>query len=101
MLAITQDAAEAITGIVSQAQAPEGSGVRISPRVPEGLERGGVDLSLVEVPAEADQVVEEQGARVFVDNQLAPELDDKVLDASVQEDRVQFRLMEQPPAGQS
>lgn len=98
MLAITEDAAEAITGIVSQVQAPEGSGLRIAPRATEG-ERAAVDLSLVEGPAEADQVVEEQGARVFVDNQLAPELDDKVLDAAVQEDRVQFTLIEQPPTG--
>jgi Fe-S cluster assembly iron-binding protein IscA len=57
-----------------------------------------VEVTLVEGPTESDQVIEEQGAQVFVDNDLAPVLDDKMLDATVDQDRVNFTLVEQPSA---
>jgi Fe-S cluster assembly iron-binding protein IscA len=43
-------------------------------------------------PGESDQVIDEAGARVFVDEAVADVLDDKLLDASVVEDQVHFLL---------
>jgi iron-sulfur cluster assembly protein len=49
-------------------------------------------LSVVPVPAEDDQVIEEQGARVFLEPEAASLLGDKVLDASVEENQVAFTI---------
>jgi len=93
MLTLTQNAADAIRGIVEDAQLPDGSGVRIA-AVP-GSEGGDpvLSLTLEESPDEADQVVEELGALVFVAHQVAPYLDDKVLDARLLGDRLSFALL--------
>jgi iron-sulfur cluster assembly protein len=49
-------------------------------------------LRVVPVPAEDDEVIEEQGARVFLEPQAASLLGDKVLDASVDENQVAFTI---------
>ena len=49
-----------------------------------------------EHPEATDQVIEDQSARVFVETEAAAALDDKVLDAQVDDSgRVQFLLGEQ------
>ncbi|MGH2819440.1 MAG: hypothetical protein ACRDJ5_02165 [Actinomycetota bacterium] len=93
MLTISQQAATAIEGLTSHPQAPEGAGLRISPQISEG-EPVALELSVVENPIEDDQVVEEQGVQVFVDQQLVPALDDKVLDASTEGGNLQFMIGE-------
>jgi Fe-S cluster assembly iron-binding protein IscA len=40
-------------------------------------------------------VIEEQGARVFLEREAASFLDDKVLDASVEQDQVAFTITDQ------
>jgi iron-sulfur cluster assembly protein len=50
-------------------------------------------LSVVQLPAEDDEVIEEQGARVFLDSGAASLL--KVLDASVEGNQVEFTLADQ------
>jgi iron-sulfur cluster assembly protein len=93
VLTLTSDAAEAVRTLVSAVpQLPDDSGLRI--RQTEGPEAG-FELTMVESPEEGDAVIEEEGARVFVDAELAPDLDDKTLDASVVEDRIQFTLTDQ------
>lgn len=95
MLAISPESAQAITGLASQPGVAEGAGLRMSSRVTPG-ELTAVALSLAEGPTASDQVVEERGAHVFVDNELAPALeDDKVPDATVEQDGV--TLLEPPP----
>jgi Fe-S cluster assembly iron-binding protein IscA len=47
------------------------------------------------VPAEDDAVIEERGARVFVDADAAALLADKMLDATVDQDQVAFTVVEQ------
>jgi Fe-S cluster assembly iron-binding protein IscA len=94
MLAISQEAATAINGIVSNSQAPEGAGLRVSPQLKEN-QPAALELSVVEAPAGGDQVVEDQGAQVFVDEQIAPVLDDKLLDATIEADGVHFVIIDQ------
>jgi Fe-S cluster assembly iron-binding protein IscA len=96
MLTLSPDAVQAINGLLSQPGVPEGAGLRMSPRSMPG-EPAAIELTLAEGPTGTDQVVEEQNAQVFVDKELAPELDDKVLDAQLQEDQVAFTLTESPP----
>jgi iron-sulfur cluster assembly protein len=93
VLAITENAAEAIQTIVtSSPKAPEEAGLRIaaSPGEEERLE-----LTIAAIPAEDDEVVEGHGAQVFLDPQAASYLDDKVLDAHVEGHQVGFELLEQ------
>jgi Fe-S cluster assembly iron-binding protein IscA len=52
-------------------------------------------FSIVPVPAEDDEVIEEQGARVFLEPQAASLLGGKVLDASVEENQVAFTIADQ------
>jgi Fe-S cluster assembly iron-binding protein IscA len=95
MLTLTRDAAEAVRAIaVASPEVPDDSGLRIRRRDQEGAEPG-LELTMVENPEADDAVVEAEGARVFVDAELAPELDDKVLDAAVVGDQVQFTLSNQ------
>lgn len=76
MLAITENAAQAINALVSQGELPEGSGARIaSDQGGEGLE-----LALVAGPAENDAVVSNAGATVFLEQGAAQVLGDKTLD---------------------
>ena len=48
------------------------------------------------MPAEDDEVIEEHGARVFVESEAASLLDDKLLDATVDHDQVAFLILDQP-----
>lgn len=95
MLTVTDDAASAIRTLAGQTDAPEETGVRISPTTEEGSEAA-LTLSITEGPLPEDQVIEAQGARVFVDSGVASGLADKALDAQVTEQgQVQFMLAEQ------
>ena len=94
LLALTDSAVQAVKGIVSSSdEASETGGLRMVG------ERAGTqanfDLSVVPLPAEDDEVIEEQGARVFLEPEAASLLDDKVLDASVEQDQVAFTIAEQ------
>ncbi|HEU4658814.1 MAG TPA: HesB/YadR/YfhF-family protein [Capillimicrobium sp.] len=92
MLTITPTAAEALDTIVASVpDAPESAGLRIAAGAgPDG--RPGLTLELAAAPAPTDQVVQGHDTPVFVEAQLAGELDDKVLDAEVDGDRVGFLI---------
>lgn len=95
MLAISHGAAEVIKQIVLSAQVPDEGGVRISAQ-PIGDESMRLDLSLAMSPEPGDAIVEQEGANVFVEQTVAPLLDDKTLDAAmVDADQVTFSIVEQ------
>jgi Fe-S cluster assembly iron-binding protein IscA len=76
MLAITDLAAEAIKTLTTDAELPEGGGLRIAaPDPQEGLE-----LTLAGQPADDDVVLSGDGVSVFLEPVAAQVLDDKVLD---------------------
>lgn len=96
MLTLSSDATEAIEQILEAPEVPDGGGVRIAPAgansdgpAPSG---GGLQLSVTAEPATGDEVIQDQNARVFVDGDVAPFLEDKELDASVQGEAIQFSL---------
>lgn len=94
MLALTDSAVEAVKNIVSSSdEASETGGLRMVAEQ-AGMQTN-LQLSVVTLPAEDDEVIEEQGARVFLDPEAASLLDDKVLDASVKQDQVAFTIADQ------
>ena len=94
LLALTDSAVEAVKNMVSSSdEGSETSGLRMT------AERAGTQasfqLSVVLLPAEDDEVIEEDGARVFLEPEAASLLDDKVLDASVEQYQVAFTIADQ------
>jgi iron-sulfur cluster assembly protein len=94
LLALTDSAVEAVKSLVSSTEDDsETSGLRMV------SERAGTEanfqLSVVPLPAEDDQVIEEQGARVFLEPEAAALLEDKVLDASVEQNQIAFTIADQ------
>ena len=95
-LTLTDDAATAIRTLAGQTNLPEETGVRISSTTGEGGPPA-LGLSVAEGPLPEDQVIEVQGARVFVDSDVAAGLEDKALDAQITgHGQVQFMLADQP-----
>ena len=76
MLAITDLAAEAIKTLTTDAELPDGGGLRISAADPQQ----GLELSLAGEPATDDVVLAGEGVSVFLEPVAAEVLDDKVLD---------------------
>ena len=94
MLALTDRAVQAVKEIIStEEEMSETGGLRMA------AERAGaqanLQLSVVALPAEDDEVIDERGARVFLDPDAALLLDDKILDASIDQGRVAFTVEEQ------
>ena len=94
MLMLTDDAVQAVRDIVSASgDLAETGGLRMV------AERSGIQtsvaLSVVPLPAEDDEVIEEEGARVFLEPKAAALLEDKVLDISFEEDQVAFTIADQ------
>ena len=94
MLTLTPIASEAIRRLVESSPAPDSGGMRIAPgpQTPEGT---ALELSLVESPEDADETVEDDGATVYLEPQVAHFLDDKVLDAEVESGRVTFVIRDE------
>jgi iron-sulfur cluster assembly protein len=86
LLTLTDHAKTAVRTMTQDAQAPEGAGLRITPSN-EGLE-----LMLVAEPVAGDALLDDGGARVFVEPQAAQLLDEHTLDAQVEDGKVNFFL---------
>jgi iron-sulfur cluster assembly protein len=82
MLMLTDSAVSAIRSLTTQPQLPAATGLRIAA---QGNEAPSLQLALAEGPVAGDQVLEESGVRVFLEPTAAAVLDDKELDARVDE----------------
>lgn len=88
MLTLTDTAAIEIRNLIAHPEIPDDAGVRIA-STPEGA----LTLSLAGGPIEGDAVVENAGARVFVEPEAGELLEDKELDAGTGPDgNVQFSI---------
>jgi iron-sulfur cluster assembly protein len=92
MLAISENEAEAIRGLVAAPEVPDSAGLRIT-APPTG--ETSFELSVAATPAEDDQVVEEQGAQVFLEPSAAALLENKRLDAQVEAGQIMFAIAQQ------
>ena len=96
MLTITTDAATAIKGIVETADVA-GGGLRIFAE-PQTDSQASLEIALAPEPGQGDQIVDAEGATVYLEQNAADFLQDKQLDADVEGDQVRFSVTEQPPA---
>ena len=100
MLTLTDQAQSVVRTMTQDPQAPKGAGLRIAP----GDE--GIELMLVAEPAPGDALIDDGGARVFVEPEAAQMLDDQTLDATLENGEVNFFLAmpdatSSPGAGQT
>src|SRR5699024_5480620 len=93
VLTLTENACDGVKAITQQSTDATEAGLRISQ---PGDEAGNFALATADAPETGDQVVDEGGARLFLDENAAEALDQQVLDAQVdQEGGVQFALAAQ------
>jgi Fe-S cluster assembly iron-binding protein IscA len=92
VLTLTENASTVVKTLVEQQAAPVG-GLRISQDAPDSP---ALHVMPTQAPHPGDQVLEEDGARVFLEEVAAATLDDKILDAQVdQNGGVQFTIAPQ------
>ncbi|HET9658519.1 MAG TPA: hypothetical protein VFP72_24415 [Kineosporiaceae bacterium] len=89
VLTLTPNATTVIKDLTMQPQVPEGSGLRIAP-APDGS--GELQLSLQPEPTPGDEVIDNEGARVFLEPGTAHLLADQTLDAQVTDGGAGFYL---------
>ena len=95
MLTLTDTAQTLVRDLTNQPGAPEGGGLRIAPAP---AAPGQLQVSIAAAPEPGDQVLDESGARVFVEPQTAEILGDSMLDAQQGADGPALVLTQaQPP----
>ena len=102
MLALTQGAADAVETIVTQQQTLDSAVLRITSRAESDNGNGPqreLEMALVTEPQEDDVLVE--GIPIAVEPNTLEFLDDKILDAEIQDGDVRFSLylQQEPPTG--
>ena len=93
MLTLTPIAAEAVQQLASAPGMPDEGGIRISPGTPSPTGTP-LQLQLAAGPQDDDQTIHDKGATVFLETHVAEFLDDKVLDAAVEDTGVRFTIVE-------
>ncbi|MEU9824045.1 iron-sulfur cluster biosynthesis family protein [Micromonospora chersina] len=91
MLTMTENAIMVIRDLANQQDVAEAGGLRIA----ADTDAGSLSIELVEQPIQGDQVVDNQGARIFLDSDAAELLNDTSVDATVDDEGiVQFGFTE-------
>jgi Fe-S cluster assembly iron-binding protein IscA len=93
MLELTDAAAEAVRAIVASTDSAETGGLRVVASADGDLVS--LEFNVAVIPAEDDEVVEEDGARVFLESMAAMLLEHKQLDASMDGGQIAFILSDQ------
>jgi iron-sulfur cluster assembly protein len=94
VLVLTPTATNVIKDLTAQPEISEGSGLRIAP-APDGS--GELQLSLQAEPNPGDEVIANEGARVFLEPATANLLADQALEARITEGGAGFYLTRQNP----
>ena len=96
MLIMTESAAEAVRQLSAGSGLEPEPGLRITagPATQDGPP---LEIDLAAEAAPSDQTIEDGGARLYLEELVAPALDDKVLDAEIEGDEVRFELREANP----
>lgn len=87
MLTLSDSAVEAVDQLLHTPEIPDDAGLRIRPAGESQL-----TIEIASEPAPGDQVVKQGGARVFVDSEAAPMLENAELQARMEGDQVAFRF---------
>jgi Fe-S cluster assembly iron-binding protein IscA len=94
MLELTDQARDAIKGIIEDAEVGQDGGLRITSES-NGDGEGGLEFSVADSAEAGDETVSSGGANVFLDPSAAAELADKKLDVEAHGDHFHFSLEEQ------
>ncbi len=98
MLVLTEAAAAAVKALTATPPLPQGAGLRIASSAPEPETPGTLEVSAAVGPSEHDLVLEAAGAHLYLEPKAAALLEDKVLDAQVDQDgQAHFSLGVQDP----
>lgn len=98
MLALTDSARDVVRKIPNQPMLPSSAGLRIAYRTGVAAD-GSLEVAAVHEPHPDDQVVDSDGARVFLGTRAATALADKVLDARTDDrGRIEFSVDHQSAA---
>lgn len=89
MLQVSEAAAELLKSMRRDLHMAEGSGVRLEPSKEQP---GALGIAFREEPETSDQVIEESGLRVFVAEDVAPELEERTLDVQTTPEGVALSL---------
>lgn len=90
MLTLTENASTIVKDISTQPGLPETAGLRITS---ENAPEPAFAVSAADQPEPGDQVVEQAGATIYLDEAAAVMLEDKILDAAVDPSgKVEFAL---------
>jgi Fe-S cluster assembly iron-binding protein IscA len=92
MLELTDEAVDTIKAMVAAEGAGEGGGLRIAADTTE--EEVGLELSVEDAPTEGDEVVDRDGARVFLDAVAAEVLGEKQLSVHAHGDHYHFEILD-------
>ena len=93
VLTLTENASTVVKTIVDQSAPSDQAGLRISQ---DSEDSPALHVIATERPLPGDQVLEEDGARVFLEETAAVTLDDKILDAQLDDNGgVQFTISNQ------
>src|SRR5262245_13693112 len=93
MLTLTENATNIVRNIAIQSAEPDTAGLRITS---DGNAEAPFAVTAADEAQPGDQVVSQEGANVYLDGPTADLLDDKVLDARVDEEgRIEFALGQQ------
>jgi Fe-S cluster assembly iron-binding protein IscA len=92
MLTLTTGAVAVIREITHQPGLPEDTGgVRIAATA-TGNGSPAFKIAVASMPEPTDDVIEAEGARVFLDSEASVAFEDKSLDAEIDEDQIRFRI---------
>ncbi len=94
MLALTDQAREVIKGIIEEGALGPAAGLRIT-AANESNGDTALEFELAESPVDGDEVLQQEGAAVFLDPVAAEVLADKTLDVEGHGDHFHFSLGEQ------
>jgi len=86
VLTLTNQAQTAVRTLTQDPQAPETAGLRIA----AGNE--GLELMVVAEAAPGDALIDDGGARVFIDSEASQLLEEQILDAQVEGSQISFFL---------
>ncbi|MFI1192389.1 HesB/IscA family protein [Micromonospora sp. NPDC020750] len=84
MLTMTDNAVLVIRDLAAQEDVLQDGGLRIA----ADADAGSLTIELVPEPAQGDQVVDTEGARIFLDSDAAELLSDTSVDASVDDEGI-------------
>lgn len=95
MLTLTPTASAAVHALLDNPELPDSSGLRLQSQA-DAAGRPGIGIEVVSAPIDGDQLVPAgAGHDVYLSPDVAPVLDDQILDAELDESRVAFSLRPQ------